>query len=89
MKTTLARTHRASHLALALALLSTLNPQLSTLFAQGTAFTYQGRLLEGTNLANGSHDLRFILFDVDQFGFPISYLAEKPSGFTFSIGRTF
>ncbi len=26
---------------------------------------------------------------VDQFGFPISYLAEKPSGFTFSIGRTF
>ena len=26
---------------------------------------------------------------VDQFGFPISFLAEKPSGFTFSIGRTF
>jgi outer membrane protein insertion porin family len=26
---------------------------------------------------------------VDQFGFPIGYLAEKPSGFTFSIGRTF
>ena len=26
---------------------------------------------------------------VDQFGFPISYLTEKPSGFTFSIGRTF
>ena len=24
---------------------------------------------------------------VDQFGFPISYLAEKPSGFTFSIGQ--
>jgi outer membrane protein insertion porin family len=26
---------------------------------------------------------------VDQFGFPIGYLTEKPSGFTFSIGRTF
>jgi outer membrane protein insertion porin family len=26
---------------------------------------------------------------IDQFGFPISYLTEKPSGFTFSIGRTF
>jgi outer membrane protein insertion porin family len=26
---------------------------------------------------------------IDQYGFPISYLTEKPSGFTFSIGRTF
>jgi outer membrane protein insertion porin family len=26
---------------------------------------------------------------VDQFGFPINYLTEKRSGFTFSIGRTF
>ncbi|MFY9552168.1 MAG: outer membrane protein assembly factor BamA, partial [Thermoanaerobaculia bacterium] len=26
---------------------------------------------------------------VDQFGFPINYLSEKKSGFTFSIGRTF
>jgi outer membrane protein insertion porin family len=26
---------------------------------------------------------------IDQFGFPIDYLKEKPSGFTFSIGRTF
>ncbi len=26
---------------------------------------------------------------LDQFGFPISYLTEKKSGFTFSIGRTF
>ena len=26
---------------------------------------------------------------IDQFGFPIEYLKEKPSGFTFSIGRTF
>jgi outer membrane protein insertion porin family len=26
---------------------------------------------------------------IDQFGFTIDYLKEKPSGFTFSIGRTF
>jgi trimeric autotransporter adhesin len=32
-------------------------------FAQGTAFTYQGRLTDGANPANGSYDLRFILYD--------------------------
>ena len=26
---------------------------------------------------------------IDQFGFPIDFLTEEPSGFTFSIGRTF
>ena len=31
--------------------------------AQGTAFTYQGRLSTGTNAAAGSYDLRFALFD--------------------------
>ena len=51
-------------LALAtLALLSTLNPQLSTLFAQGTAFTYQGRLNSGGSPAGGSYDLTFTLFN--------------------------
>jgi hypothetical protein len=40
--------------------------------------------------------LRFIYFfnpdivqPLDQFGFPISSLTEKKSGFLFSIGRTF
>src|SRR5438093_7038473 len=46
-------------IALAFLSLSTLNPQLSTLFAQGTAFTYQGRLNDGANPASGSYDLRF------------------------------
>ncbi len=32
-------------------------------FAQGTAFTYQGRLTDGTNAANGNYDLRFSLRD--------------------------
>src|SRR5215831_8407362 len=31
--------------------------------AQGTAFTYQGRLNDGTNVANGSYDLSFTLYD--------------------------
>jgi photosystem II stability/assembly factor-like uncharacterized protein len=31
--------------------------------AQGTAFTYQGRLIDGTNSANGSYDLSFTLYD--------------------------
>ena len=47
----------------ALVLLSTLNPQLSTVFAQGTAFTYQGQLTSGNSPANGSYDLTFALFN--------------------------
>jgi trimeric autotransporter adhesin len=57
--------------ALAL-LLSTLNPQLSTLFAQGTAFSYQGQLTDSGNPANGSFDLRFGLFPVAGGGLQIA-----------------
>ena len=32
-------------------------------FAQGTAFTYQGRLNDGGNAANGSYDLTFKIYD--------------------------
>ena len=32
-------------------------------FAQGTAFTYQGRLNDGANPANGNYDLRFTIYD--------------------------
>ena len=46
-----------------LALLSTLNPQFSTAFAQGTAFTYQGRLNQGSVAANGVFDLQTEIFD--------------------------
>lgn len=31
--------------------------------AQGTAFTYQGRLNDGANPANGTYDLRFSIYD--------------------------
>ena len=37
---------------------------VNVLHAQGTAFTYQGRLLSGANPANGSYDLTFALFSV-------------------------
>ena len=42
---------------------SILDPQLSTVLAQGTAFTYQGRLNDANAPANGSYDLRFIVYD--------------------------
>jgi hypothetical protein len=32
-------------------------------FAQGTAFTYQGRLNDGANPASGIYDLRFTTYD--------------------------
>jgi hypothetical protein len=32
-------------------------------WCQGTAFTYQGQLLSGAGLANGSYDLRFSVYD--------------------------
>jgi len=48
---------------LTLALLSTLNPQLSTVFAQGTAFTYNGRLNYNGAKVNGPHEMSFTLYD--------------------------
>jgi len=32
-------------------------------FAQGTVFTYQGRLNNGTNAVTGTYDLKFQLYD--------------------------
>src|SRR5947209_3746818 len=36
--------------------------------AQGTAFTYQGRLTDGGNPANGAYDLTFTLFNASSGG---------------------
>jgi hypothetical protein len=44
-------------------LLSILSPQLSPLYAQGTAFTYQGQLQNNGSPANGSYNLTFTLFN--------------------------
>jgi hypothetical protein len=38
------------------------------LHAQGTAFTYQGRLYDGGNPANGDYDLQFALYDASTNG---------------------
>src|SRR6266853_2309031 len=51
-----------------LALLSTVNSQLSTLFAQGTAFTYQGRLQNNGSPASGTYNLAFWLFNTSNGG---------------------
>src|SRR3974390_1505051 len=40
----------------------------SDLLAQGTAFTYQGRLNDGGPQANGNYDLKFTLFDASAAG---------------------
>ena len=41
-------------------------------YAQGTAFTYQGRLNNGANLAGGSYDLTFTLFATNASGVAIA-----------------
>jgi hypothetical protein len=54
--------------ALVLLALFTLNSQLSTAHAQGTAFTYQGRLQDGGGLASGTYNLQFLLYTNSTFG---------------------
>jgi hypothetical protein len=49
---------------LTLTLLSALDPRFSAVFAQGTAFTYQGRLNDGGTPVKGTCDFTFSLFDV-------------------------
>jgi hypothetical protein len=58
-------------LVTALACLSTLNPQLSAV-PLGTAFSYQGRLNEGGDPAQGIFDLRFSIYDVASGGTPVT-----------------
>src|SRR5439155_24192125 len=47
---------------------ASLTLQPSTLYAQGTAFTFQGQLTDGLVPANGSYDLTFSLFGVSSGG---------------------
>src|ERR1035441_5002323 len=53
---------------LALLALFTLNLQLSTCFAQGTAFTYQGRLDSSGSPASGRYDIAFSLYPASAGG---------------------
>jgi len=61
------KTH-ISKLLIAAVVLIALNPPFSTLHAQGTAFTYQGRLNAGSTPASGSYDLTFSLFSASNGG---------------------
>jgi hypothetical protein len=68
-----------SLIAPAMLALLTLTSQLSTAQAQGTAFTYQGRLNNGASPANGSYDMSFSLFGASaggsQVGSTLTYTA--------------
>ena len=57
--------------ALALLALATISAQWSSAFAQGTAFTYQGRLQSGGDPASGTYNFAFSLFSVPGGGYPI------------------
>ena len=64
-------TFRHLIIALALLALSILNSQLSTVFGQGTAFTYQGQLQNNGSPANGIFNLTFTLFNTNTAGVPV------------------
>ena len=80
-------------IALALLALSTLNIQLSTAFAQGTAFTYQGRLIDNGAPANGSYDLKFALYTTNlngsAFAGPVTNSATAVSNGLFTVTLDF
>ena len=63
-------------IALAALLLSAVNYHALT-WAQGTAFTYQGRLNDGASAANGFYDLRFTLFDSTNAGTAIGLIVTN------------
>src|SRR5215469_6999843 len=52
--------------------LLTLNHQLSTLRAQGTAFTYQGQLQNNGALASGTYNLQFSLYTTNTGSSPVA-----------------
>jgi hypothetical protein len=62
-------------------------------FAQGTAFTYQGRLNDNGGLANGSYDLRFAIYDAAtngvQQGNTLTNLATPVSNGVFTVVLNF
>ena len=92
---TQSKAHRCAcrYSALALLLLSVIN-DLPSSFAQGTGFTYQGRLNDGGNPANGTYDLRFTVYDLSgAFGTviagPITNSATAVSNGLFTVTLDF
>jgi hypothetical protein len=78
---------------LVLTILAVFNSQLSTAHAQGTAFTYQGRLNEGANSAAGNYDLTFSLYSVisgaGQVGVAVTNTATVISNGLFTVTLDF
>ena len=78
--------------ALALLLMS-INSNPLSLFAQGSAFTYQGRLNDGGTPANGVYDLRFAIYDASangsQAGNSVTNLATGVSNGLFAVTLNF
>ena len=76
-----------------LVLFSTFGLQPTTVRAQGTAFTYQGRLNTGSNPANGSYNLTFALFNVSSGGSaaagPLTNSAATVSNGLFTVTLNF
>lgn len=60
--------NRHALIMLALLALSLCGASFSASFAQGTAFTYQGRLTTGTNPVSGNYDLTFSLYGASSGG---------------------
>ena len=64
-----------------------------TVHAQGTAFTYQGRLNDGANPANGSYDLKFTIFGASSGGSaaagPVSVAPVGVSNGLFTVSLDF
>jgi hypothetical protein len=77
----------------ALCLLTAFISVFSTARAQGTAFTYQGRLNDGGAPANGSYDITFALFDCGtngvQQGLTITNLATAVNNGLFTVTLDF
>jgi hypothetical protein len=60
------------------AMLAILNAPLSTAVAQGTAFSYQGRLQNNGSPASGTYTMTFMLFNTNASGVRRSSAAFKP-----------
>ena len=65
----------------------------ATTFAQGTAFTYQGRLTDGVNPATGTYDFQFTLYDsadgVGTVGSPVPKLGVGVTNGLFTVALDF
>ena len=80
-------------LAKTAALFTTLSLALTATVAQGTAFTYQGRLNSGSGVANGSYDFAFTLFATGSGGValaaPVTNSATLVSSGLFTVAVDF